>query len=69
MTKQEFENLKVGDLVEFCNGNDYDYSIMVITSTINRTNLYDSYSIENIKGNDIANVVTSHCIKFCKKLA
>ena len=69
MTKEEFEDLKIGDLVEFCNGNDYDYSIMMITSTIQRSNVYASYSIQNITGNDLANVVTSHCIKFCKKLS
>ena len=69
MTKEEFENLKIGDLVEFCNGNDYDYSIMMITSTIQRSMFYTSYSIQNITGNDLANVVTSHCIKFCKKLS
>ena len=69
MTKEQFENLKIGDLVEFCNGNDYDYSIMMITSTIQRSNVYASYSIKNITGNDLANVVTSHCIKFCKKLS
>lgn len=69
MTKREFENLKVGDLVEFCNGNDHDYSIMMITSSINRTNLYDAYSIKNITGNDLANVLTSYCFKFCKKLS
>lgn len=69
MTKEEFEDLKIGDLVEFCNGNDYDYSIMMITSTIQRSNVYASYSIQNITGNDLANVVTSHCIEFCKKIA
>jgi hypothetical protein len=69
MTKEEFENLKIGDLVEFCNGNDYDYSIMVITNTIRRSDFYDSYSIENIVGNDIANVLTSNCINYCKKLS
>jgi len=68
MTKEEFENLKIGDLVEFCNGNDFDYSIMMITSTIRRSNVYDAYSIQNITGNDIANVVTSHCINYCKKI-
>jgi len=69
MTKEEFENLKIGDLVEFCNGNDYDYSIMVITTTIRRSSAYDAYSIENIVGNDIANVLTSGCINYCKKLS
>ena len=69
MTKEQFESLKIGDIVEFNNGNDYDYSIMMITSTMKRTSIYYSYAIQNIVGNDVANVVTSHCIKFCKKLA
>jgi hypothetical protein len=69
MTQFEFENLKIGDIVEFCNGNDYDYSIMMITSTLRRSSAYDAYSIQNITGNDIANVLTSGCINYCKKLS
>jgi len=69
MTKEQFENLKIGDIVEFCNGDDYYYSIMVIASNLKRSNLYDSYLIKTLAGNDIANVLTSGCIEFCKKLA